>query len=654
MKIYIVISVLFISILQLHSEEYSDYIFYGGARINGNIYSSDFEKIGNYKNCCPNYESAFGLSPAFYGGVEKRNALNLFDYDLSYSLSLAYNDLSAKYSIRQHIGNDLGVDEYQKIIVEHELDINYALLGIENSFWFNPVKNIPLDIKFGINLSIPISKRFKQRELLIEPDGAYFPDGTREFNPASADIPDLVPIFASISLGARHRVYKFGDYEIFADAGFSYSPMNIASDLNLNIHQASLGISLHYLQSKPEPPRPAAAPMPEAPEPVPPPTVRKPKMNLLVDFDYKKVKSGDTLEISVDKFEYRTYAHIPPVLVFKKNSSELVDDDFVSNDLGSLYDANFKMYQDLNFPQRYAELIASYLTTVPEKDLQIIAESEDEGDDVLQERIDIVKSELISAGIPEENIKSTMRRIKRNKTNNPLIADESRKVLIQVSDELALIEVKVSSEEVINNFNKVLSITPVYFAEDTARFHGRTLLNGTNETVLKSGTNQIVLSSGMFISETNKPNRFDVIAEVEDSNGNQTSDSAVFYLTHKDNYSRRYLNLNKNDKTNEVEEFILGFTRFDKSDFTMVNNTVLDYVRAKVLEGRTIEIIPLTDNIGTDEYNKVLASQRAEAAVRLINLKTLKYEINYQSSEIFNNESPYGRIMNRSVLVRIK
>src|SRR5690606_10183121 len=115
-------------------------IFYGGARINGNIYSSDFEKIGNYKNCCPNYESAFGLSPAFYGGVEKRNALNLFDYDLSYSLSLAYNDLSAKYSIRQHIGNDLGVDEYQKIIVEHELDINYALLGIENSFWFNPVK----------------------------------------------------------------------------------------------------------------------------------------------------------------------------------------------------------------------------------------------------------------------------------------------------------------------------------------------------------------------------------------------------------------------------------------------------------------------------------------------------------------------------------
>ncbi len=653
MRKYILILCSILVPVLLSANAYTDYIIKGSMILNGNIYSSDFDQIAGYKNCCPQYKSAFGISPALFFGAEKRNVFNIYGYDVSYSLMLGYNDLSAKYSVQQYIGNDLGVDSYEKIMVDHKLGITYSLLSLENSFWFNPSKDLPLGIKLGFNIGVPIAKDFDQRELLISPSDATFPDGTKEFNPSQGQIPDASPIFAALSLGGRYKVYSFSDYDLFANASFNYGLGSIASGIDLSIHQASLGVSIHYNVPKSELPRPMAPPAPPAPEPPAPPIARKPTMDFMIEFDYNKVISGDTLSIAINKYEYSTFASLLPVLIYEKDSEKIIPIKNLSNNSGKLYSANFDSYENLDFPENYPKIISEHIKNNPDVKFKIVAQTTDENIDVLNSRLNTIVGKLKSAGIDSKYFTTEIKLNKADKEKNPALAEESRKVFFDFSNDGGLVEVKVSTDYTYDNFNKVMNITPVFFAEDTASFSGKTLFNGANETSLKQGTNQVVLSSGMFANNTSSPNEFQISAEVKDSEGNAAQSKAEFYLTHTEKQVKRYVNLNRDDNSGEIEEFIIGYTQFDKSEIQLVNSFALDYIRAKAFEGRAIEIIPLTDNIGTKEYNDNLARKRAESAIKLIG-KLNNYEINMPEIEVFSNDSPYGRMMNRAVIIRIK
>lgn len=654
MRLILLILTVMVSVNPIFADPYTDYILKGSIRANGNIHSSNFDKIGEYKNCCPKYESAFGFAPAIFFGGEIRNAFNLFGYDINYSTTLGYNDLSGAYAISQHIGNDLGSDDYQQIIVEHKLDMTYSLLSNEHSLWFNPSKDIPLGIKFGINLGIPLKKQFYQREKLLEPSDATFPDGTTEFNPARAELPNAAGIIASLSIGARYKVTSFSDFDLFADAGFNYGINDIASDMDWVIHQVSLGVSVHYNIPKSDPPRPKAPPLPAAPEPEAPPLARKPEMRIDTEFDYKKVKSGDTLNVTINKHEFVTYASVLPILIFEKNSTKIIPVKYMVANIGTYYDETFRASEKLNVSATYPELIYNHLRNNPGSKVKIIAESEDEDEATLKSRINLISESLAAKGIDPRLISSDIRILKPNRDKNPAITEESRKVFFEFSKSGGLIDVKVSTDYLVDNFNKVMNIYPVFFAEDTSKFDGKTIFNDSKETNLKQGANQVVLASNLFVPTGSKLNTFEITAGVTDSEGNSAEAKSIFYLAHEEKLVKSYINLNRNESDSEIEEFIIGFTRFDKSEFYLINDFVVDYVRSKAAEGKTLEIIPLTDNIGTPEYNENLANERARKAIELIGKQYNRYEVKLPARDVFTNSTPYGRMMNRAVIIRIK
>jgi hypothetical protein len=653
MKYLIVFLTGILLVLNAKSDPYTDYILKGGISLNANIYSSDFNKIGEFKNCCPKYESAFGLAPALFIGGEMRNALNLFGYDMSYAITLGYNSMSAAYSIKQHIGNDLGENDFQKIIVDHKLDLTYNVLYNEHSLWFNPSENLPLGIKLGLNFGIPLTKEFYQREILVEPSDATFPDGTKEFNPARAELPNATGLLIGLSIGSRYKIATFSDFDLLAHANFNYGLNSISSNMDWNIHQLQAGLTLQYNIPKSDPPRPVAPPVPQAPEPIAPAIARKPEMKIETEFDYKKVAKGDTLTVEISKNEFTTFASILPVLIFEKNSSNIIPVNFVSNNIGELYGGNFQVYNELNISKTYPKLIKEHLNNNFGAKIKIIAETEDEDSQILDSRISKIKDELTNIGINQDLISSEKRLLKTNSTKNPLIIEESRKIFFEFIKGSELIEAKVSTEYLVNNFNKVMIIKPVFFAEDTVSFRAYTKFN-SNESSLKTGINEVVFSSSMFVSADGKINQFEIFAEVKDSENNTAADSSIFYLNHTEKILKKYINLNRDNRDNEVEEFILGFTRFDKSEFYLINDFALEYIRSKAAEGKIIEIIPLTDNIGTPEYNENLAQKRASAAKDLIGKNYERYNVNIVKNDIFSNQSPYGRMMNRAVIVRIK
>lgn len=651
--IYILI-LLCITLNTSKSKPYTDYILEVEARLNGNMYISDFNKVGNYKNCCPQYELAYGLAPALLFGAEIRNIFNLFGYDINYSIMLGYNDLSANYRVEQYIGNDLGTDSYQKIMVEHQLDFSYNIIANEHSLWFSPIKELPLDVKFAINFGIPLKYDFEQKEVLLSPEDATFPDGTKIFNPAKATLENANSFLYGIGLGARYLVTKFSDYELYANANLNFALNKMASDLNLNTHQASLGISLHYNIPKAEPPRPPTPPMPEAPLPPSPPISIKPEMDLITEFDYKKVNTGDTLNIIINKKEFINYSTVLPVLYYEKNSDKALKTNFVNNNSTIVYKDNIDIYDKINFSENYAKLIKEYIDKYPECKIKIISESEDEEKSLIEKRLDLVKKNLINSGIDKSLISSELLANNLKKDKNPLLTEESRKIYFDLSKGNGLLETKISSDSWIDDFNKVLTVIPRFKSEEPYKFEGHTTYNGTNDNKLKEGANQIVLASNMFIKKNKQLNVLEVESSIEDVDKNVAKAKAIFYLNSEEKLLKKYINLNKNQEKDEIEEFILGYMLFDKSDFYIINDFVLNYVRTKIKEGKTIEIIPLTDNIGTAEYNEILSQKRANSAIKLLDKDYNKYVVTYPKEDIFNNDSPYGRMMNRSVIIRVQ
>ncbi len=108
------------------------------------------------------------------------------------------------------------------------------------------------------------------------------------------------------------------------------------------------------------------------------------------------------------------------------------------------------------------------------------------------------------------------------------------------------------------------------------------------------------------------------------------------------------------EQKNYVKQFVLGFCNFDKSNFYAVNKEAIDIVKKAYQMHNIIEIIPLFDFLGAEEHNQQLAMARANSALKLLGLAQSDVVITIPKKYFFSNFSPYGRMLNRAVVIRIK
>ena len=112
--------------------------------------------------------------------------------------------------------------------------------------------------------------------------------------------------------------------------------------------------------------------------------------------------------------------------------------------------------------------------------------------------------------------------------------------------------------------------------------------------------------------------------------------------------------INRNSGKSDYSEYILGFNSFDKSEIYAVNQLALSEIKNALENGRKIEFLPLTDSLGTDEHNQKLAEKRAKSAIKFLKLPEDKINIVYPKQYYFPNNRAFGRVLNRSIIVRIK
>jgi outer membrane protein OmpA-like peptidoglycan-associated protein len=99
----------------------------------------------------------------------------------------------------------------------------------------------------------------------------------------------------------------------------------------------------------------------------------------------------------------------------------------------------------------------------------------------------------------------------------------------------------------------------------------------------------------------------------------------------------------------------LAFYKFDGTNPNAFNQSEIDSVKDALSAGKSIELLPFTDWYGTEDHNLRLARLRAESALKLLGpVPENQYEIIIREGSPFPNELPMGRMLNRSVYVRIK
>ncbi len=130
---------------------------------------------------------------------------------------------------------------------------------------------------------------------------------------------------------------------------------------------------------------------------------------------------------------------------------------------------------------------------------------------------------------------------------------------------------------------------------------------------------------------------------------NVTGSVPVDYLS-----SVRKKTENLPDRT--IDKYSLILFEFDKATLTPDNQRILEQsVLPSIKANSTVSIIGYTDRIGSDDYNKKLSRERSTTVQTFLQsrAKDAKYTVLGvgESTEIFNNNSPIGRQLSRTVQV---
>lgn len=112
------------------------------------------------------------------------------------------------------------------------------------------------------------------------------------------------------------------------------------------------------------------------------------------------------------------------------------------------------------------------------------------------------------------------------------------------------------------------------------------------------------------------------------------------------------------DKTRENYNLILF--KYNSSEMGKWNSKILEeYVYDRIKPSSDVTVNGYTDILGTDDYNKKLSQNRADATKRVIQQKTSKYKtlqsVGYGKTQpLYPNEVPEGRYYNRTVQVVVE
>jgi len=526
---------------------------------------------------------------------------------------------------------DLNTGNIGIINTNNELDVNYTSISVGLDFNFliqEELFNGPLYLNISPGIIINHSGNFIQKEYIQSPDGAAFegPDGYFfERTNAEGDFTTLSNMIPIVS-ASLYNSSKIADNLYFTQRiGLTNDMSSLLDDANISSLTlfASLGIKMSFDKEKIVivPPK-----KPIQPEPIIP--VPEPYISLDMDVNY------DSTYIELQE---KLYAHPPMVLAifFDKNSSDIRENYLSKSDnVVNPIQAHNNIIYDVN----------QILKDNPESKLKLISSTSgiDENNNIKlsQNRANSVRSKLVDLGVSEERIEinSKISPITITNIEYDTGLEENRRVEFQFTDiDMDNVNLKtirknlfseISIETNAENLTGKANLT-TNFTNETYTVNDTTMILDYSENLLNSKFNSTKLTSNFIANKLVKNANQEIIYEELD---------------------KRKLDLN----TENFELYLMfDFSSSVLSDKSKKNiSDLIDLLP----EGKTLEIVGNTDNIGMEKANIEIAENRANNAKEYIESITTKqyyFDIKTNTSK-FDESTPQGRFLNRSIRIKIR
>ncbi len=628
---------------QAEGRNLTPYSVKAGIFVAGNYYQSNFAELSGYPSCCPKFENAFGFGFGALVGGEYDLGYRFIGVKSSISVDFSVSDLSAKYLVEEKIGNIIYEDRYVDGITEHKLEASITAVSFEPSISFYPIEEIPLGFSLGTQLGYIYNPSFSQTEKLVSPEGVHYQEtGTEKRYEYDGDLPNASSFYAAISLGVSYRALEYSFFSAVSYVKANYGLTDISNNLDWAASSLRLGVNLRY-----NVPEPKYIPPKESPLPPAPPTPRAEKLicEMQASCGGRQLRSGDTVDIKVFETSYYNSFKVLPIVYFEVNSDEILKGFEDKDDRIAAQSNSF-------------ELISKYLSQNPklEAKANFFALSFEDSS-VIEDRKDKLVSALEKKGVYKDRVETeTIIQDSSQFERRELLEDNCRVEFVFSNGEKLLILKQLDSVS-RGVEKKVLKAEPICESDlERVQIKGGFFVRGLKVFDLKNEAMVFEMKENILTTqEVLRPFPLSLKAEAKNPFGRTDSMSLNVIMNPILIEEKSYENVEtKETDTSLYSLYVLGYCKFDESEFIAVNEEALKIARKTASEGSIVEIIPSFDNLGSQTHNKYLARARAEAAINIIDASNSALKVVYPEDFLFSNSSPYGRALNRAVYIRVK
>ena len=614
----------------------TDYQISGGGQVNFNNNNASFSSLPGLTSCCNQFQGGSGIGAGFFAGIDYRsNYLQDFFKKSKVNLKLTYSNLSTEFTRSEFAGNVISGNTVQQGMVQHTLTPKLNLIGAEIGTTIYPVDAIPASIYVGLNAGYLFGHSFSYQEQLLSPDNVTFENGLRVRALQSGSLTGANSLLFAFSFGLKYDLLRINNIVIAPQLTYNLGISSVVQSVNWKVNTLSIGIAINYILQEPKRPDPIPPPMLN---PEPPRHIVKPEVAINLFVDNIKLNPGDTIFIPVLSTVQRQIFTIIPKIFFQKNSADL-------------YSPQTTFPLDQYDAQNFVMVAAiEYMLVHNDVNLHLkFSSSPDEDSTMVKLRIENIINQFSSAGIDKSRIMSNI----INNSGNHLydvLQDEFRYVEFAFTDNTKALD--IIKDTLINATVKpsaLLLIPEIANTNTKVNIRGEVFVG--NQKIKDFAETQIILPiDNTFIN--NKELRIN--AKLYYTGLNDEINETKYNLKTKPEQENILENIiQSSDSPTQYQEYFLGYFDFDGTSFTGYNQQVINTVREAAQNGKKIEILPLTDNIGIEAHNSQLARLRANSALQILNLNLSDTQITIPRNYLYNNDTPIGRTLNRSVVIRI-
>lgn len=589
-------------------------------------YDANFIKFEGIENCgC--YETGNGNSLKARIFAEYR----LLDF-LNVGFHIGYQNKNGQLDNPDTaFARNLSTGAVELVQTNRRLDVNFNAFDIGLDFNIlidEEVFNGPLYLNISPSFHLQQSGNYTQTEVIDQPNGAAFKVDDKVFFERVNAVGDFTTLNSNVfNLSAS----LYNNMKIAHNLYF-VQRLGVSNDMNMLLTDAdistfslfgSLGIKLAFDEPKeyipPIPPKLPLQPLPIEPKPTP-------TLTLESEFDYEKsyIEIGEKLVAT------------PPIVLaifFDKNISE------IRNSYNGKADNNNPIEDHNNIFEKLVEILTKY----PEA--KLVLQGSTSGPDE-NNNLNLAKDRVMNVRKVFEDKGISASRISTKYTVSPKVITniqyeqglaENRRVEIDLVNANSVEFVKKTEYEKLFGYidftTEFENVSGNISFKNNMKYSAQDIKSGEINTEF---SRDLISNGGDFAIESELIGNELLVNDKEDVEIARIREEQVEL------------------KTDEFEALLMfDFASSILSDETRI---LLKQLVDLLPEGKTIVIIGNTDEIGLEEANKKIASERAANAINFIKSNTSKmfYFEERTNTDKYDETTPQGRYLNRSIIIRIK